>query len=51
MDKIDRSGKQPYRRPVLHRYGDFRTLTGGSTQKKDEANTTTGPKTRASGGA
>jgi hypothetical protein len=50
MDKIDRSGKKPYRRPALHRYGDLRALTRGSIQKKDEANTIQGPKTRAAGG-
>jgi hypothetical protein len=50
MDKSDRSGKKPYRRPALRRYGDFKTLTRGSIQKKDEANTTIAPKTRAAGG-
>ncbi len=43
--------KKPYKAPRLLRYGDFRTLTRGSTKKKSEASGIAGPKTRAQGAA
>lgn len=49
MGKTDRV-KKPYRPPVLTRYGDLRTLTGGGFKKSNEAGTVQGPKTKLLGG-
>lgn len=44
------TAKKTYRRPVLERYGDLRTLTRGGGKSKDEANTPgSTSKTRAVG--
>ena len=50
MDKTNRPGKKPYRRPVLTVYGDLRTLTGGGTKASNEGAGKGMPKTKASTG-
>ncbi len=41
--------KKPYRRPVLQRYGDLKTLTGGGFAKSDETNKAKTAKTKLMG--
>lgn len=50
MEKTNRQSRKLYRRPLLHRYGDLRKLTGGGGQKKDESGTLNTQKTRTVGG-
>jgi hypothetical protein len=50
VNKTTKPLKKPYRRPVLTRYGDLRTLTGGGVRRNDESNKVSGPKTRLVGG-
>ena len=51
MAESDRRVKKQYRRPVLRRYGDLRTMTRGGARKNNELNQFSGPKTRLIGGA
>lgn len=39
MEKPVSTSKKPYRRPVLERYGDLRTLTRGGGKTRNENNT------------
>ncbi|MBI3628727.1 MAG: lasso RiPP family leader peptide-containing protein [Candidatus Rokubacteria bacterium] len=39
MEKPVSTSKKPYRRPVLERYGDLRTLTRGGGLVRNESNT------------
>lgn len=50
MDKKNLPLKKPYRRPVLQRYGDLRTLTAGGFHKTDETIRAKTAKTRLFGG-